>query len=116
MLFILNNNGVPSWQLSPPKHQFYSCANRDFHLAELGNDQRWDGGDHHRHGIPGRSDGEPRRDGRHGGDGGEQHVDHGHHSRRMPRPVNVMVTNSDTQSGTLTQGFTYTTHPIHHRR
>ena len=62
-----------------------SGADGDFDHAEQWNGERRDGGDHHRHGLPGGSDGESGRHGGDGRDGGEQHVDHGHDCRRTRR-------------------------------
>ena len=74
----------------------------------FGNGERRDCGDHHGHRLPGGSDGEAGRHGSDGCDGGEQHVDYGHDPAHAAGAVNVVVTNTDAQSGTLTNGYTYT--------
>ena len=49
-------------------------------LAQRGNDERWDGRDHHRHGISVRRDRQPGRIGSDQCECSEQHVDHGKHA------------------------------------
>ena len=68
-----------------------------------GTSQRRDRRDHHRYRFPGRRHSEAGRNCRHQRDGGEQHVDHRHHLRTCAGAVNVVVTNTDAQSGSRGQ-------------
>ncbi len=69
---------------------------------------RGDRGDHHGHGLPGGSDGEAGRNGGDGGDGGEQHIDYGHDSGARGGSGECGGDQHGCQSGTLNNGYTYT--------
>ena len=78
-------------------------------LADVGNDGGRDGGDGHGDGLPGGSDGEAGRN------GGERDVTVVNSTTitattaaHAAGAVNVVVTNTDAQTGTLTNGYTYT--------
>ena len=68
-----------------------------------------DRGDHHGHGLSGGSHGEAGRNGGDRSDGGKQHVDYGNDAGTCGGSGSVVVTNTDAQSGTLSNGYTYTT-------
>ena len=69
---------------------------------------RWNGGDDHGDELCRGSDGKVRR---YGGDqrgGGEQHDDHGHDARVGSAGAVTVTVTVNGQSGSLTNGFTYT--------
>ncbi len=75
----------------------------------VGNDSGRDAGDDHGNGLPGGSE---REFGRNSGDRSEREQQHDHHgddAGACGGAVNVVVTNTDNQSGTLNNGYTYTT-------
>ncbi len=95
------------WHVDQRLHLYQSSADGHLDHADFRYDRRRDGSDHHGHRFPDRGNGESGWDSRDGSDRGERYLDHGHHSGARGRAVNVVVTNTDAQAGTLTNGYTY---------
>ena len=89
-------------------HGFQSRANGDGGSAKFGYGEWRDRGNDYRHGVPVGSDGDIWAARSHGCDGGEQHHDHRDYAGAHSGSGDVVVTNTDGQSGTLTRGYTYT--------
>ena len=109
MLFLVNSSGVPSVaKFVKLSSSGGNPAPTVTSISPTSGTARWDGGEHHRHRIPGGSDGQFGRDRGDRRDRSQQHDDHGDHCGPRAGAVNVVVTNTDRQSGALANGYTYT--------
>ena len=104
------DGGRAEWE-SGQRIYLCSCADGEQCESEQRSRGGWDGGDDHGDELRGRSDGDVRSDGGDERGGGEQHIDHGDDTGRKCGAVTVTVTNSNGQSGSLTNGFTYAAAP-----
>ena len=98
------------WKLGERIH-LYSGAHDNQHLTEQRPDRRWHGGDHHRDELCCGSDGD---DWRHSGDergGRERDTDHGYDTGRHAVGAVTVTVTVNSQSGSLTNGFTYVAPP-----
>ena len=114
MLFLVDSNGVPSKaamvRLPAPQRFRQPAADSKFNHAQHGERQWRDSCSHHGHRVPAGSHSESGRNGGDRSDGGKQHFDHSHDSGPCRGSGDVVVSNTDSQSGTCPTA-TPTPHP-----
>ena len=100
--------GWPDGNIDQRLHLYESGADGERDCADVGDDGGWNAGDDHGHGLPGGRDGDDRG---HGGDGvtvASSTSITATTPAHAAGAASVVVKNTDSQSGTLTNGYTYT--------